>query len=753
MKMIRSVLFSVTIFIAAATGLFAQPGGGQNDHCETADPFCTGTLYNFPASVNAGNGQSGPCYSCLLTTPNPAWYYMKVLTPGSIIISMHSEPARDIDFCCWGPFTSQNCCGLLACNKVVDCSYSPSSQEVCNIPNAQTGQYYMLVITNFSNQPCNIIFEQTGGTGTTDCSILPPAASNNSPICADQTLLLTAQSVANATYHWTGPDGFQSSQQNPTIPNAQPINAGTYYLTITVNGQTSSDSSSTVAYIYEPVANAGNDTSIANGVFTVLHGNCSAGSGSYTYHWEPAAKLVDPNVQDPQTVNLFATTIFTLTATDDSASCQASDPVTVNIIGGVLAVNATATPASICAGQVTQLQAIGSGGAGNYTYEWTGPGGFTSTLPNPVVQPASTSTYDVTVSDGYNTATGSIVVTVIPLPLANAGIDDTIPYGTYIYLNGNVTGGSGNYMYAWEPANLLQNPNVQYPQTANLTATTVYSLTVTDLATNCVSNNNANVSILVTGGPLNVNPTASPNWVCTGNVTQLFASAGGGDTLGYTYSWTSNPPGFTSSSANPVVNPVVNTTYSVTVNDGFNSVTGNTLVSIYPQPQIRLGPPDTTICIYDTVTLDAGNPGSEYLWSNGAGTRTVRVGSSGIGYDFQTYSVQVTSENGCVSDATINIVYSFEACMAIDEKGREYSITIFPNPTSGKVRFNLHGVTNETRVRITDLFGRTVFSTTLPKPDQHYTSEEVILPDLSKGIYMVRFSNEDLSLTLKLLVE
>jgi hypothetical protein len=128
MKMIRSVLFSVTIFIAAATGLFAQPGGGQNDHCETADPFCTGTLYNFPASVNAGNGQSGPCYSCLLTTPNPAWYYMKVLTPGSIIISMHSEPARDIDFCCWGPFTSQNCCGLLACNKVVDCSYSPSSQ-------------------------------------------------------------------------------------------------------------------------------------------------------------------------------------------------------------------------------------------------------------------------------------------------------------------------------------------------------------------------------------------------------------------------------------------------------------------------------------------------------------------------------------------------------------------------------------------------------------------------------------------------
>jgi hypothetical protein len=197
----------------------------------------------------------------------------------------------------------------------------------------------------------------------------------------------------------------------------------------------------------------------------------------------------------------------------------------------------------------------------------------------------------------------------------------------------------------------------------------------------------------------------------------------------------------------------VNTTYTVTVNDGFNTATGSTQVSIYPQPQIHLGPPDTTICIYDTVTLDAGNPGSSYLWTNGADTRTIKVGSSGIGYDFQTYAVQVTSGNGCVSEATINIVFSFEACVGIDEQGRDYSITIYPNPTSGKVRFNLHGVTNETRVRITDLFGRTVFTTTLEKPGQHYTSKEVILPDLSKGIYMVRFSNEDLSLTLKLLVE
>jgi hypothetical protein len=753
MVMIRSLFLSVSFFLAASAVSYAQPGGGQNDHCETADPFCTGTLYNFPAGVNAGSGQPGPCYSCLLTTPNPAWYYMKVLTPGSIIINMHSEPARDIDFCAWGPFTSQDCCGLLACNKVVDCSYSSSSQEICNINNAQTGQYYMLVITNYSNQPCNIIFEQTGGTGTTDCSILPPAATNNSPICSGQTLLLSAQSVANAMYNWTGPNGFQSAQQNPVIPNAQPVNAGTYYLTINVNGQTSSDSSSTVAYIYQPAANAGNDTSVANGVFTILHGSCSGGSGSYTYHWEPANKLVDPNLQDPQTINLFATTIFTLTVTDDSASCQSNDPVTVDVIGGTLVVNATAAPATICAGQVTQLQAVGSGGAGIYSFTWTGPDGFISTLANPVVQPAATATYSVTVSDGYNTAVNSIVITVVPLPIADAGVDDTIPYGTYIHLTGSVAGGSGNYMFSWEPSNLLLNPNVQFPQTTNLTATTVYSLTVNDLATNCISNNNANVSVVITGGPLNVNPSASPSQICLGESTQLFASAGGGDTLGYQYTWTSSPPGFTSSVANPAVNPQVNTTYSVTVYDGFNSANGSTSVSLYPQPQIHLGPPDSTLCIYDTVTLDAGNPGSAYLWSNGANSRTISVGSSGIGYDVQSYSVQVANANGCLSEGSINIIFSFEACTAINDQGPERSVMIYPNPTTGKIRFSMHGIDRETRVQITDLFGRTVFLTTLPKPDQHFVSNEVILPDLSKGIYLVRFSNEEFSTASKLLVE
>lgn len=147
-------------------------------HCATAIPFCTDIgLYEFPAGVNSGSGEAGPDYNCLRTTPNPAWYYMRIDSPGAIDIFMHSTPSVDIDFCCWGPFTdpTEPCPNGLTADKVVSCSYSAQSTEHCMIPaTAQTGEYYIMVITNYSNQACNISFSKVGGNGSTDCSILIP---------------------------------------------------------------------------------------------------------------------------------------------------------------------------------------------------------------------------------------------------------------------------------------------------------------------------------------------------------------------------------------------------------------------------------------------------------------------------------------------------------------------------------------------------------------------------------------------------
>jgi gliding motility-associated-like protein/uncharacterized repeat protein (TIGR01451 family) len=64
-------------------------------------------------------------------------------------------------------------------------------------------------------------------------------ANSNSPVCMDSTLNLTAQSVLGATYAWTGPNGFSSPLQNPSINNASSTDAGTYTLTLINNGCTS----------------------------------------------------------------------------------------------------------------------------------------------------------------------------------------------------------------------------------------------------------------------------------------------------------------------------------------------------------------------------------------------------------------------------------------------------------------------------------------------------------------------------------
>ena len=65
-----------------------------------------------------------------------------------------------------------------------------------------------------------------------------PTAGNDGPVCAGSTLSLTASTVSGATYAWTGPNGFTSTAQNPTIPDATTAATGTYSVTATVNGCT-----------------------------------------------------------------------------------------------------------------------------------------------------------------------------------------------------------------------------------------------------------------------------------------------------------------------------------------------------------------------------------------------------------------------------------------------------------------------------------------------------------------------------------
>ena len=216
----------------------------QNNFCNTSEPFCTDNgLYEFPAGVNAGAGESGPYYDCLRTRPNPAWYYMRILDPGDMDIYMYSTPQVDIDFCCWGPFDDplEPCPNGLTRSMVVSCSYSTNWNETCKIRDAEEGEYYILLITNYSNRTCNIHFSKTDGEATTDCSILPPLVGYDNPVCVGGDLTFTANGLSGSTYHWFKVGGtWTSNDQNPVLHNATADMSGTYGCAIT-NGANQSD--------------------------------------------------------------------------------------------------------------------------------------------------------------------------------------------------------------------------------------------------------------------------------------------------------------------------------------------------------------------------------------------------------------------------------------------------------------------------------------------------------------------------------
>ncbi|HRN41356.1 MAG TPA: hypothetical protein PK649_04680, partial [Vicingus sp.] len=151
----------------------------------------------FPNTTGVGNAGA---FSCLSTTPNPIWYYLEVATTGNIDIFIQQTNGGgagiDVDFALIGPYTSvAAACSNPTTGCVEDCSYSSSATETANITNAQAGEVYLLLLTNYSNQAGTITFNQTGGSGATDCSII-------SPTCVISNVTATP-SACNASNQYT----------------------------------------------------------------------------------------------------------------------------------------------------------------------------------------------------------------------------------------------------------------------------------------------------------------------------------------------------------------------------------------------------------------------------------------------------------------------------------------------------------------------------------------------------------------------
>ncbi|MCF8296180.1 MAG: lamin tail domain-containing protein [Saprospiraceae bacterium] len=216
--------------------------------------------------------------------------------------------------------------------------------------------------------------------------------------------------------------------------------------------------------------------------------------------------------------------------------------------------------------------------------------------------------YEYTDANGcYNIDSTTQKVNALPVPTATA-TPDTVYWGTPTTLSVAVSGGT-SFNYSWTPVDSLSaagQASLQSPTSKNLFGPTTFTVVVTDNSTSCV--NSTQINVPIKGGPLSTLPIAAPDTVCAGSLVQLNAQASGGSES-YTYAWTSNPVGFTSSIAMPTVNPTVTTMYYVAINDGFNSRSDSVEVYVYALPTALTAITADSICFGDSVNLSVALTG------------------------------------------------------------------------------------------------------------------------------------------------
>ena len=482
------------------------------------------------------------------------------------------------------------------------------------------------------------------------------AGAINTTICEGEDIELTGNLVPGGTYSWTGPNGFTSTDQNPTIPNATSANAGTYSLEISIGSCTSTNTAEvTISVDPSPTATAGaNATDICEGDDIELTGNLVPG-GTYSWTGPNGFTSTDQNPTIPNATGVNAG-VYSLVTTIGSCSSTNTAEVTITVSPTPTA-TAGAISTTVCEGEDVELTGnLVPGG----TYSWTGPNGFTSTDQNPTIPNANAThagTYSLEISIGSCTSTNTAEVTinVNPSPTATAGANATdICEGDDIELTANTIGGA---TYSWTGPNGFnstdQNPTIPNATGANAG---VYSLIIT--LGGCSSANTAEVTITVNPSPT-ANANATSTELCEGEDIELTAGAVGGGS----YSWT-GPNGFTSTDQNPTIpNATGSNTgvYSLVTTIGTCSSTNTAEVTITVNPLPNATASSNSIVCEGQDLILTATGGSTYSWTgpNGfTGNSDIETINNATTVDAGTYDVTVTDGNGCESTAQTTVTIS-----------------------------------------------------------------------------------------------
>ncbi|MDX1409600.1 MAG: hypothetical protein R3330_15740, partial [Saprospiraceae bacterium] len=409
------------------------------------------------------------------------------------------------------------------------------------------------------------VTDANGCTATAQANItiyvLPTVtASAASEFCGDQTIALNATGVQGGAsitgYNWTGPNGFTSSVEDPTILPTDPNHPGagnhTYFVTVTDGNGCTATASVQITVYDNPTVTATSASQICSDAPIVLEATGVQGSAAITgYAWSGPLGYASSN-EDPviSTASGFypgvGTFIYTVTVTDANGCTDvASVSVTITGIPSVLA--NTSTPV-VCSNESIVLTATGTEGSAAISgYAWTGPNSFSSLIEDPTILPtdpayplAGTHVYNVTVTDVNGcTATASVQVVVNANPTVTATAASEVCGDQSIILNATgVQGSAGITGYAWSGPNgfssSLEDPTIAAGSPNHPgSGTHTYFVTVTD-ANGCTGTDD--VVIIVHANP---SATISAAASLCGDAPIVFnATAVEGSATITTYAWT-----------------------------------------------------------------------------------------------------------------------------------------------------------------------------------------------------------------------
>jgi gliding motility-associated-like protein len=299
-------------------------------------------------------------------------------------------------------------------------------------------------------------------------------------VCDGSETALPAGGTLPYMYMWSTTAG------TPTITN---LCAGNYTITVmdaagcTVQHADSISSPIAITVLVTPVDANCNNTN--DGSVSIVPGG---GTPAYTYAWTGPGAFASTN----QNIAGLYSGKYPLTVTD-SHGCQQLDTAIVNATINVIAKAGNDT--SFCQGASITLN--GSGSLSALGYKWLQMPALTNvggTVTTTVIPPSGTTSYLLVASNGVCSDTDMVVVVANPLPVVDAGPEQTIfPLQTTM-IGGTPTTNSTGATFSWTPGKDLTDSIAPNPDATPL-STTLYKVVVKDI-NGCTSSDTVRITVI-----------------------------------------------------------------------------------------------------------------------------------------------------------------------------------------------------------------------------------------------------------------